>query len=79
MSYFTKLIPDFGLTAEQLDDKYNPDGDGEHPGFPRAMWRDWVDQRDTISGYWAWVSYMIRAAEDELDADNPYNQEWRDA
>lgn len=79
MSYYAKLIPDFGLTAEQLDDKYNPDGDGEHPGFPRAMWRDWVDERDTISGYWVWVSYMLRAAEDELDADNPYNQEWRDA
>lgn len=78
MTNYAKLMPDFGLTAEQLDDKYNPDGDGEHPGFPRAMWRDWVDQRDTISGYWAWVSYMLRAAEYELDQDNPYNQEWKD-
>ena len=79
MTYYAKLIPDFGLTADQLDDKYNPDGDGEHPGFPRAMWRDWVDQRDTISSYWVWVSYMLRAAEEELDADNPYNQGLRDA
>lgn len=31
MTDWNKLIPDFGLTAEQLDDKYNPDVIDEIP------------------------------------------------
>lgn len=49
------LEEDKYLTAEQLDDKYNPDGDGEHPCFKRRDWRDAVDQEDTLMGYWDWV------------------------
>ncbi len=50
---------DFGLTAEQLDDKYNPEGDGEHPTFPRADWQYEVANGDTLSGYWAWVEHKL--------------------
>lgn len=47
------------LTPEQLDDKYNPDGDGEHPDFSRWDWRQAVASEDTIVGYWEWVSHQI--------------------
>lgn len=47
------------LSAEQLDDKYNPDGDGEHPTFTRWDWRQAVAQQSTICGYWLWVEYQI--------------------
>ncbi|WP_432263490.1 hypothetical protein [Cupriavidus sp. TMH.W2] len=48
-----------GLSAEQLDDLYNPDGDGEHPLITRAMWRQAVAQQDTVSGYWPWLAQML--------------------
>lgn len=47
------------LSAEQLDEKYNPDGDGEHPVFTRDEWRDAVGNQDTISGYWDWVYHRL--------------------
>ena len=47
------------LSADQLDAKYNPDGDGEHPVHTRWDWRQAVAQEATISGYWAWVVQMI--------------------
>lgn len=81
MSYYTPLIPDFGLSAEQLDDKYNPDGpdgDGEHPVFTHWDWLQVVAQRSTKSGYWEWLRSQIEQARDELDRDNPYNQPWED-
>ena len=46
-------------SADQLDVKYNPDGDGEHPVHTRWDWIQAVAQRSTISGYWAWVEQMI--------------------
>lgn len=52
---------DYGLSAEQLDHKYNQDGDGEHPGEGYTCW-DWVQvvaQRMTKSGYWAWVAEQL--------------------
>lgn len=50
---------DIGKSGEQLDDEYNPDGDGEHPTLPRADWREAVANEDTISGYWDWVAYKL--------------------
>ena len=50
---------DFDMTVEQLDDKYNPDGDGSHPCFTRETWREHVAERYTISGYWDWVWYEL--------------------
>lgn len=53
------LDMDFILDADQLDDKYNPNGDGEHPVFARDSWRVAVANQDTISGYWDWVEHQI--------------------
>lgn len=53
------LETDKGLSADQLDDKYNPEGDGEHPVFSREQWREGVANQDTISGYWVWAAYQI--------------------
>lgn len=53
------LDMDFILDASQLDDKYNPDGDGEHPVYMRGEWRTAVGSQDTIVGYWDWVEYRI--------------------
>ncbi|HGA2320469.1 TPA: hypothetical protein ACIRVE_005085 [Pseudomonas putida] len=50
---------DDGLTAEQLDDKYNADGDGEHPEFTRADWREAVQLESTLTGYWQWVEHHV--------------------
>ena len=53
------------LTAEQLDDIYNPDGDGEHPTYTRGMWRQAVSQKETLRGYWDWVVAQIEESADE--------------
>lgn len=53
------LDTDFTLDATLLDDKYNPEGDGEHPVFSRTDWRAAVEAKDTIIGYWDWVEYRI--------------------
>jgi hypothetical protein len=74
--FYTK---DYGLSAEQLDAKYNPDGDGEHPGYTRRNWRLAVDAEETVTGYWDWVEYQLEMEEAELDRDNPYNRTGDDA
>ena len=51
--------PDYLLLPVQLDEKYNPDGDGEHPQITRAMWRTAVEQQETISGYWDWLYHKL--------------------
>lgn len=71
---YAELIPDFGLSAEELDDKYSPDGDGEHFEFTRRDWREAVREEETLTGYWKWVKDRLAIVEDELDSDNPYNQ-----
>lgn len=50
---------DYGLSAEQLDGKYNPEGGGEHPLYTRKNWRDEVKGKYTLYGYWDWVSYQL--------------------
>lgn len=50
---------DHRLSAEELDSKYNPDGDGEHPEFSRFCWRKEVASQNTIVGYWDWVEYQL--------------------
>lgn len=54
---------DRGLFPEDLDFKYNPDGDGEHPVFTREDWRQAVSQQETLCGYWLWVTYQIEIFE----------------
>ena len=57
-------MDDKHCSADQLDAKYNLDGDGEHPVHTRWDWIQAVAQRSTISGYWAWVEQMIWNEED---------------
>lgn len=45
--------------AEELDDAYNPDGDGEYPAYTRWDWRSAVKQQSTLLGYWEWVAQML--------------------
>jgi hypothetical protein len=59
------LVGDKDLTPDQLSQKYNAQlADGEHPLFSRSAWMMEVGNRDTIRGYWDWVSGQI---EQELD------------
>lgn len=53
------VFGDVSLSPEQLDDKYNPDGDGEHPRFTREAWRQAVVQEETLRGYWDWVAVQV--------------------
>lgn len=57
---------DLGLTASQLDDRYNQDGDGEHPLFNRASWIRAVSEHDSLLGYWEWVCYRLKALTAEI-------------
>ena len=50
---------DYRLTAEQLDDKYNPEGGGEHPDYTREEWRWEVGEDHTLLGYWQWVAHRL--------------------
>lgn len=50
---------DKDLTAEQLADKYNPEGDGEHPIITRECWRNEVFEGNTLLGYWDWIANEI--------------------
>ncbi len=57
---------DFSLSASQLDDKYNPDGGGEHPVYTRDDWRQEVGEENTLRGYWDWVAAQLETAQDDL-------------
>lgn len=59
----TGYAEDKRLSADELDSKYNPLGDGEHPLFPRFMWREAVLNQDTICGYWEWLVNTIKQTE----------------
>lgn len=64
------ITVDSGLTAEQLDDKYNQDGGGEHPVFTRQGWRHEVGERNTVSGYWDWVESQVDTEHDALQVES---------
>jgi hypothetical protein len=53
------------LSADQLDDKYNQDGDGEHPTYPKGTWVIAVGTWQTLMGYWDWVAYQIELKDNE--------------
>lgn len=53
------LEEDASLSQAELDAKYNPEGDGEHPHFTVWDWAQVVAQRSTLSGYWEWLQYKI--------------------
>ena len=50
---------DLYLAAQELDNKYNPVGYGEHPKFKRSQWRGAVIRNETLLGYWEWVRLQI--------------------
>lgn len=50
---------DCELSATQLDDKYNPDGGGEHPDYTFEAWAAAVGKRGTWLGYWEWVECQL--------------------
>ena len=58
-----EVASDSSLTADELEEKYNPEGGGEHPVFHRAHWRQDVSRELTIKGYWEWVRDVIQEAE----------------
>lgn len=55
---------DRDLSAEELDDKYNPNGDGEHPLLTRKEWRAVVGDGGTSLGYWQWLRDKMNEVED---------------
>lgn len=65
-------IKDFGLSAAQLDAKY--ERRGEHPDYAHREWRLAVASQSTESGYWVWVEQQLADEQCELDEDNPYTQ-----
>lgn len=63
-------IGDFGLTAEQLEDKYEKKG--SHPEYLVGDWVRAVNLDSTLLGYWEFVYYQIVDEEEKLAADSPY-------
>lgn len=52
---------DKGSSAEELDDKYNQDGEGEHPKYTRHTWQTYLSSHPNfVLGYWEWIAYMVR-------------------
>lgn len=47
------------MSPTLLEFLYSPDGDGEHPKYTRAQWREQVYHQHTISGYWDWVEHKL--------------------
>jgi hypothetical protein len=52
-------VNDSTLTAEQLDEKYNQDGGGQHPIHTRLAWAQEVGAQNTLLGYWDWLKHQI--------------------
>lgn len=58
---------DYDFSADQLDGKYNPEGGGEHPAFPRGAWQDAVFHSNTLLGYWQWVVHQLEEHGHEVE------------
>lgn len=65
-------IPDYGLTAQQLEEKYEKRG-----AHPQYWWDDFRKafprQASNDAAYWAWVKFKLQKEQDELDRSSPYN------
>lgn len=65
-------IYDYGLTAQQLEEKYEKRG--QHHTYTWVDFRKaWPRQASNGGAYWSWVVHKLRQEQDELDASNPYN------
>lgn len=66
----SEVFPDdYGLTAEQLQDKYSTETSwGQHPGkdYQRAVWQDEVSAGDTSRSYWDWVMSNLEQEFDDF-------------
>lgn len=47
------------LTTEELEEKYNSSGDGEHPVFTRSLWRKAIADEITNCHYWNWLVCQV--------------------
>lgn len=50
---------DADLTPDQLSEKYDPSGGGQHPEYTRYSWQCAVMSYSTLRGYWDWVHAQI--------------------
>lgn len=62
-----RVYCDACLTEEQLDEIYNPEGDGEHPDFTREDWRQEVANEETLCGYWHQCMTWLRGRSEEIE------------
>jgi len=53
---------DENLTADALQAKHSPNGDGEHPVYTRSTWREAVALEHTALGYWVWIEQQFEDA-----------------
>lgn len=58
---------DFGLTAEQLQDKYNG---LSHPEYTMDQWKLLANSDDSTKGYWSWVVDRIQEDDDAIPGNN---------
>lgn len=66
MIYHDELYNDENtLLPADLETKYSPVGEGEHPCWPRQLWRHEVLELNTLSGYWDWVFNQIQSWDPE--------------
>lgn len=63
IKYHDAVPTEIGMTADELETKYSPNGGGEHPKFTRSEWRRQVADDETISGYWQWVAQQVSEAD----------------
>jgi hypothetical protein len=69
------ILKDFLLSVEQLDEKYNPEGGGEHPLFTRLDWRHEVYDENTVVGYWQWVYCRLCESVNDIQFRNSQKEE----
>lgn len=69
MIFPPEYAEDLDMSAEQLDDKYNQDGDGEHPVITAEAWRAKVADHGTRQGYWEWLEYRMTQIQEDIDEE----------
>jgi len=60
---FRPYAADLFMSASELDDHYNQEGDGEHPLLTRKSWIKAVADKESLLGYWEWVCDQLRQIE----------------
>jgi hypothetical protein len=57
---------DYDLTQEQIEEKHNPNGGGQHPQYTRSDWKTEVENDGTSNSYWGWVHGEIESERCDL-------------